>query len=435
MKLKKAHLSNYRNFKDYQIEFGTKTTIFIGKNGMGKTNIISALKQSLSFIFSKKKGEPQYGFIASSKQTVKGFALTDARYCNEGQYGYDYKYPVSIDTSALLPNGKSLDWRFYSEYAKSGLDKKLFQEAGRAFWNYYLMDKSQFPVLAFFSDSYPHVKTNIGKDIQSMLDTGKELPKNIAFFNWDEEKNCTEIWVQYFTMQWKNHKFKEDPEKEDYIDAITKKMVEFSLPLNKELSTPELELKTMEIEARGKADVLIMSFKNGDRIPFHQLPQGYKRIFSIVFDIANRGYMLNHNCNPSGIIFIDELELHLHPSIAQEILERLQKAFPDIQFIISTHSPLVITNFKQDENNILYKLYKDGEDYKNERVENLYGVDYNSGLRYCMDTPERETLVHDLIEAYEYWKEVGNADMMDKLKEKIKEAVGASSRVYQSLFE
>ena len=80
MKLKKVHLSNYRNFKDYQIEFGAKTTIFIGKNGMGKTNIISALKQSLSFIFSKKKDEPQYEFIASSKQLVKGFAATDASF-------------------------------------------------------------------------------------------------------------------------------------------------------------------------------------------------------------------------------------------------------------------------------------------------------------------------------------------------------------------
>ena len=434
MKLKKVHLSNYRNFKDYQIEFGAKTTIFIGKNGMGKTNIISALKQSLSFIFSKKKDEPQYEFIASSKQLVKGFAATDARYCNEGPYGYDYKYPVSIETTASL-NEEIINWRFYSEYAKSGVDKELFQEAKNIFWNYYLPEDSQFPVLAFFADSYPHIKTNIGKDMQEKLFSNKELPKNTAFFNWDEEKNCTEIWVQYFTMQWKNHKFKEDPEKEDYIDAIIKKMIEFSLPLHKDLSTPELELDTMEIEARGKNDILIMSFKNGDRIPFQQLPQGYKRIFSIVFDIANRSYILNHNCNPSGIVFIDELELHLHPSIAQEILERLQKSFPNIQFIVSTHSPLVITNFKQNEENILYKLYKDGEDYKNERVENLYGVDYNSGLRYSMDTPERDTFVRDLIEAYEYWKEADNEDMMNKLKEKIKEAVGVSSHLYQSLFE
>lgn len=434
MKLKKVHLRNYRNFKDYQIVFGAGTTILIGKNGMGKTNIISALKQSLSFIFSKKKNEPQYEFIASSKQLVKGFAITDARYSNEGEYGYDYKYPVSIETTASVDT-RAINWSFYSEYAKSGVNKKLFQEAKTTFWNYYLSEVSEFPVLAFFSDSYPHVKTSIGKDIQKMLDSSKELPKNIAFFNWDEEKNCTEIWVQYFTMQWKNHKFKEDQKKEDYIDAIIQKMVQFSSPVNEDLSAPELELETMEIEARGKNDVLIMSFKNGDRIPFHQLPQGYKRIFSIVFDIANRSYILNQNCNPSGIVFIDELELHLHPSIAQEILERLQNSFPNIQFIVSTHSPLIITNFKQDNENILYKLYKDGEDYKNERVDNLYGVDYNSGLRYSMDTPERETLVRDLIEAYEYWKEVDNEDMTNKLKEKIKEAVGVSSHLYQSLFE
>ena len=52
-----------------------------------------------------------------------------------------------------------------------------------------------------------------------------------------------------------------------------------------------------------------------------------------------------------------------------------------------------------------------------------------------MDTPERDTFVRDLIEAYEYWKEADNEDMMNKLKEKIKEAVGVSSHLYQSLFE
>ena len=53
---------------------------------------------------------------------MKGFAATDARYCNEGPYGYDYKYPVSIETTASL-NEEIINWRFYSEYAKSGVDK------------------------------------------------------------------------------------------------------------------------------------------------------------------------------------------------------------------------------------------------------------------------------------------------------------------------
>ena len=66
MKIKSLTLSNYRNYKNADIQFGSKTTVIIGKNGMGKTNLVAALKQALSFIFSKKKDNPYFEFIASS---------------------------------------------------------------------------------------------------------------------------------------------------------------------------------------------------------------------------------------------------------------------------------------------------------------------------------------------------------------------------------
>lgn len=442
MKINKIHLSNYRNFKDYQISFGTETTIFIGKNGMGKTNLIAGLKQALSFIFSKKKGEPQYLFIASSDQKVESFSATDARYGATGsilsldpEYEFNYIYPIAIKAEAAILSEEILAWSFYKENVSSGLKDSLYRDANATFWTYYLSRHEKLPIFAYFSDSYPHIKTNIGKNVQEMLDSGNEPPQNIAYYKWDEEKNCTEIWVQYFTMQWKNHKFNANKEKQDYVDAITEKMIEFSKPLSDVSGTADLELKMLELEARGKNDVLIMVFANGDRIPFNQLPQGYKRIFSIVFDIANRSYILNTNCDSSGIVLIDELELHLHPSIAQEILVRLKGAFPHIQFVVTTHSPLIITNFKQDNANVLYKLYKENGEYKNEVVEDIYGVDYNSGLKYSMDTPERDSYVHELQEAYLYWKDEDNTDMMNKLKEKIRETVGENSRFYQSLFD
>lgn len=441
MKINKLHLINYRNFKNYQIDFGAKTTIFIGKNGMGKTNLISGLKQSLSFIFSKKKGEPQYEFIASSEQKVESFSATDAYYGPQQSLfdldgiEFDFRYPVNIKAEAVILSDEKLLWEFYKENVGSGLKDSLYRTANSVFWSCYMNSNNELPIFAYFSDSYPHIKTNIGKNVQEMLDSGNIPPRNIAYYKWDEEKNCTEIWVQYFTMQWKNYKFNADEEKKNYVDAITEKMVEYSKPISDFSINSDLELKTLELEARGKNDVLIMVFANGDRIPFVQLPQGYKRIFSIVFDIINRSYILNSNCNPSGIVLIDELELHLHPSVAQEVLARFKKAFPKIQFIVSTHSPLVITNFKQDEDNILYKLYKEEDEYKNERVEDLYGVDYNSGLKYSMDTEERDSYINELKEAFLYWRDEENTDMMNKLKAKIKDAVGESSSFYQSLFD
>ena len=59
MILKSITLNNYRNFEKYQLELGKKTTMLIGRNGMGKTNLISSMVQAMSFIFSKQRDMPQ----------------------------------------------------------------------------------------------------------------------------------------------------------------------------------------------------------------------------------------------------------------------------------------------------------------------------------------------------------------------------------------
>lgn len=434
MKLRNIQISNYRNFKDYLIDFGTETTIFIGKNGTGKTNLITAIKQSLSFIFSNRKTDIQYDFLASSDQKVNSFMITDARYTYEAEQGFP-QYPVSIkaETDDMSPN---IQWELYKENASTGLNEHLYRTANEQYWKQYYEDgkiTKKLPVFAFFSDSYPHITTTFrGTNMEKMLNSGNPLPKNAAYYKWDEEKNCTEIWVQYYTMQWKNVNWNNRGNK-DYIEAVNQSLIAFSDSVSKESNKDDIKIEKLDLEPRGTDDVLIVVFNNGNRIPFSQLPQGYKRIFSIAFDIANRAYMLNANCNPSGIVIIDEIELHLHPSIAQVILTGLKTTFPNIQFLVSTHSPLVITNFRQDDKNILYKLYNEDGEYKNAKVDDLYGIDYNSGLRDWMETPYRNSDVNDLIESYKYWKSAGDNEMINRLKEKIKDAVGNDSELYKSL--
>ena len=259
------------------------------------------------------------------------------------------------------------------------------------------------------------------------------MPRNTAYFKWNDERNCTEIWERYFTMQLTNYKLENKKGNKDYLDAVNQKIINFSRAIFNLTNADEVEIEKLEIEKRGKDYVLIVLYKNGSHTAFAQLPQGYKRIFSIVFDIANRAWLLNSNSNPSGIVIIDEIELHLHPSIAQEILNALKQTYPKIQFIVSTHSPLVITNFKQNDSNFIYKLYSEDGDYKNERIENIYGLDYNSGLREWMDAPYRQFRIEELKKAYEYWKNAGNVEEMQVLKEKIKEEAGENSQIYQSL--
>lgn len=425
--IKSVHLTNFRNYKQLSLDLGSKTTIIIGKNGAGKTNMITAIKQSLSFVFSKKKDAPQFEFVASSDQKVKSFLSTDPRY-EDG----DYKYPVAIGVDTqLYDDERSLSWELRKQSADKGINESYVSACVR-FWTK-VFDTDKIPVFAFFSDSYPHVLSSMGKNMQDKLDSGNPLPQNTAFYKWDDERNCTELWKQYYVMNWKNTLFGNDKGQIEYCKAIEKAMIAFSEPISSDQNNPEFALDGLDVEARGKEDVLVVRYKDGRRVPFDMLPQGYKRVFSIVFDVAHRGYLLQNNCNPYAVVFIDEVELHLHPSLAQEVVQRFRRSFSNAQLIISTHSPLVIADYKQDEENLLYSISVSEEGPEYRMIKNMYGMDYISVLQSVMETPERDSYLQNLAGAYKYWKQMNDNKRMQQLEMSIKRLVGEDSEFYKSL--
>ena len=95
-----------------------------------------------------------------------------------------------------------------------------------------------------------------------------------------------------------------------------------------------------------------------------------------------------NKCKPTKFepTYKNEIDLHLHPSLEQEVLARLKKTFPSIQFIVSTHSPMVLSNLKvKDTGNMIYRMQAD-EDTPN-ALPNLYGVDYSAAVYDFMGTP------------------------------------------------
>lgn len=429
MFIKSVHLTNFRNYKNMTLHLGQKVTVLIGKNGAGKTNMITAIKQSLSFIFSKKKDAPQYDFVASSDQKVKSFLATDPFYMDK-----DYKYPIVVEVEMnLYDDTKPLRWEIRKQSADKSINESYVAACER-FWKK-VLNTHRIPVFAFFSDSYPHVMSTMGKNIQAKLDSGNPLPPNTAYYKWDDDRNCIELWKQYYVMNLKNTRLGNEKGMQEYCDAIEQAMVAFTAPISNNKNNTEFAIEGLDIEARGKEDVLVVKYRNGRRIPFDMLPQGYKRVLSIVFDIAHRGYLLQHCCNPHAIIFIDEVELHLHPSLAQEIIQRFKRSFNNTQFIISTHSPLVIADYKQDEDNILYSINVGEDGVMYNRINDFYGMDYISVLQSIMETPERDSYLQNLAGAYKYWKQIGDMKHKEKLGELIKEHVGENSEFFKQLMK
>jgi predicted ATP-binding protein involved in virulence len=129
------------------------------------------------------------------------------------------------------------------------------------------------------------------------------------------------------------------------------------------------------------------------------LSDGYRRLINIVMDIAFRSALLNKAMygdqsykHTNGTVIIDEIDEHLHPALQVCILKALQMTFPKIQFIVSTHSPLVISSVETRPENIVYKLeYSDGI-YSHKEI-NAYGLDSNLILEEKVGVLSRVPLI------------------------------------------
>jgi len=356
-----------------------------------------------------------------------------------------------------------------------GLSSSLYKKAFERFQLYYNDNdiNKPLPILAFFADSFPHIEANISGYAKTVLTSENGLPRNFGYYKWDEKNNCIGIWMERYTkvytslnnfkrpeysiinelndlylmienapdhddiVNWKlkaerlrkeldtiRTELKNDSEFIElyFIDSKLKKFID-SLDEKYNFIKKEFEIKQIKVIGTSKSEQHIQfDFIDERTIFFDNLPMGYKRLFSIVFDIAYRSFILNKDAEATGIVIIDEIELHLHPTLQQEVLNRFKKTFPEIQFIVSTHSPLVISNLKANtEEDKVIRLKNDGNRYYWEPVENVYGIDYTTNLMEVIESDYRSSTIDKLINAYLVLfgkkKETEATLMLQKLKD------------------
>ena len=159
-----------------------------------------------------------------------------------------------------------------------------------------------------------------------------------------------------------------------------------------------------------------------DRHPysFRNLPAGYKRLFSIALDLAYRSFFLGKDLNIVGVAIIDEIDQHLHPELEQVVLARLMATFPNLQFIVSTHSPLVLTGLKTvDGQNRILKMQSDQTSPTT--LFDIYGLDMNSGLQEVMDVNPNDEELNRWISRCAYMISKGYIEQAENLKKSILE--------------
>lgn len=154
----------------------------------------------------------------------------------------------------------------------------------------------------------------------------------------------------------------------------------------------------------------VVRLETGAVVTWTELSDGFHVFLALVADLARRAVMLNEQDGgeaPSkveGVVLIDELDLHLHPRWQRVVLDGLRTVFPRLQFVVTTHSPQVLSSALNRQ----VRLIRNGE----VRQGTIYVEkrDSNSIMREYFGTDERDEEGVQKLAALDDVIDAGNAD-------------------------
>ena len=332
MKINQLTLKNYRGVKDMSLEFHKNMNIFHGCNGSGKSTILDSVAIMLSWFVSRLKYSKSSGRQITESDIANGtrFSSIEVNCIDESpdihwklvksKRGYG-RHDEKSNLSSLSEYTKLLQEKIASEEEKLNLPLFVYYPVNRAVLDIPLRisKKHSFTLFAAFDDA---------------LTSGANFR---TFFEWFREREDLENENRKYRSSFIQPDDFQFPDPQ--LQAVRKALEEF-LPEFKDLTVRRSPLR-MEIK------------KNGKRLTVNQLSDGERCLIALIGDLARRiaiaNPVLENPLNGKGIVLIDEVDLHLHPKWQRMLVPKLNQVFPNIQFIISTHSPHVITH-AQPEN-------------------------------------------------------------------------------------
>lgn len=350
LKINKLYLDNYRCFKDFTIDFHDQLTVLVATNGKGKTAILDAIAVAFGTFVNSTGLARGSVFNRSDVQKIK------ARETKTNEM--EEVYPLVLEANGLI-NNEVTHW-----------SRELHKPKGAT------TTKDTKPLIQYGQD--------IRKKVVQKVD---EILPLISYYG------TGRLWgLKKITLNKKQH---ETSRLSGYIDCLD--------PLSSyksfeswyvDICLAELELKIEEIEKNNldisnneftsirksiqqavnhivekntgwkdivykkRAETIVAQNETFGELSLMQLSDGIRNMIGLVADIAYRAVKLNPHLENApkqtpGIVLIDEVDMHLHPKWQQTVLTDLTKAFPNIQFIVTTHSPQVLSTVKKEQIRIL----------------------------------------------------------------------------------
>lgn len=384
MKIKSLSIQDFRGISNVHItEFNKNLNLLIGINGSGKSSILDSIALLLTSFTSR---------LTTSNSKGQMILVSDIK--RESRKGCTLSITMDNEVYWNKHRTRSMDKKEESDYSSLNEYTKEFR------MRLDNMEKICLPIIVHYG-----VKRTI-TDIPLKFPTENNLLATAAYKDWiDSKASYRDIfpWLRG-EEDYENEIRVDDPNARDRgLEALREAMRKIF---------PEYE----NLRVKRKPHLEVVLRKKGEELPLSQLSDGEKCYIALVCDIVRRLSLANPTgniLNGEGIVLIDEVDLHLHPSWEQSVMEKLHLTFPNIQFIVSAHSPLVASHF-------------DGQVFAVNNgtvtpLPRLFGLDYSTILQDWMGTSSGNKEINSLLELYKAYKENEMQPQADSVKRRILE--------------
>lgn len=424
---------DYRLFRNAEIKFSFPLTVLVGINGRGKSSILDALSRHLSWLVSRvEKGKgvgsgllesdiSNFSADISSSQVVATFKVGNALDGDSVQYKsiLTAKLAISKSFSSTSVSTNLEDYTKYGEIIREQRKKQKYMN---------------LPLIASYGVERSWVmrknKRRSKFSADDALEQGKVFSSALMGTKSFQATSFLD-WFVSFSKLADNSRDAKKKEKANRSICLMKKVLKEVIPGFENI---KLDL------SRGVDDLYVEI--NGTEVLFEQLSDGQRLFVSLVADIVWRLIELNPNridpLQGYGIVLVDEVELHLHPTWQQTILPGLIKIFTGLQFIVTTHSPQVLSTVKSDAIRLLNNgAEEQGKVTFQKPLFETKGRESSDVLAEVMQTHPRPEVEEKqwLSECYRLILSTKDEDISraKDILNKIKDHFGRTSFEYQSL--
>lgn len=425
MKIRTIGLLNFKAFSstpegdEIEVLLDGKSTVFYGVNGAGKTTMLSAASYALWPFINKLNISQGKDFQTMSSDLLhRGKRFTKKKNCEVllSLIDGDNEFYL-IKGIQVKSNGTTIPLYKNSPYLK---------ELVEYFNRNYLSDE-EFSEDAKCVQNMP-VFLNYGTN-RSVIEVPLRIRNNHSFSKRAALERALERSLDFrtFFMWYRNQEDIENEQKSiDHQDKL--------------LQCVRTAISNMMEDIDGirvrRSPLRMVAIKDGIELSVEQMSDGEKCTLALLGDIARRVAMANPcRDNPlegDGVVMIDEIDLHLHPAWQRKILRVLRKTFPNIQFIITTHSPQVLGEVDDSYN--LFAINSD--QFGNRSIDSMTRFDYfdsNYILENFMDTNPENSLFQERIQTIYRYIRQSQFDYAHSQIEELKSILGPNHQVILTL--